>query len=513
MSSFNALKQVAEFLNKYKLRQIDIIGNEDSQSRFTEFYKLLHDGSLNNDDEAAQHFYGEKANAKTPAYRKFKSQFRDRLLNTMAFIDASNTALSNRQAAEATIQRDWIALTALITRSLSYAYLEFGEQLISEAIKYDFVEIALDVIVKIKSIYATQIGDRKKYEHYDKLYNKYFDILQAEYKAQQLFEKIRINYVNSVRYQPEQAEAAKIAYQEVKPYLEKYDTVKLHLIGRSLELMQYACLNKYTELLPASESMIQFFKNKTFECRGPLAAAFHAKLMCCISLRLHDEGRVAVNECLNVTTEGTVNWFKTLELKVILLLHTSQYRDAFEVYDSVKNHKSKDYLQRSYKEFWLIIEAYLYFLISKGFISPLSIDKTNLGKFKLSKFLNEIEVFTHDKAGLNISILIVQIVLLVADKKFDLVHDYLERIVKYRQRHVSKYSATYRSNEFIKVLEKLPLVHFHPKRFRKESQKYIDNIKAVEVNVFEDGFRLEMIPYDIVWELMIDVMERKNGGK
>ena len=61
MDKFKALRQIAEHLDGYKLRQIDIIGNDDSESRFNEFYKLLKEGKLKDDHAAAKHFYGPKA--------------------------------------------------------------------------------------------------------------------------------------------------------------------------------------------------------------------------------------------------------------------------------------------------------------------------------------------------------------------------------------------------------------------------------------------------------------------
>lgn len=508
MSSFKALRQIAEHLDKYKMKQINIIGNNGDNSRFSEFYNLLHEGKLKDDNEAARHFYGPKANAKTPKYRKFKSLFKERLLNTVFFIDSSNQTLGDRQKAGITLMREWSAVNMLFGRSLSYAAVEIGERLITEALRFEFCDIALDLISKVKNVYALQIGDKKKYEYYNTLHKECFEFVRLEYLARELFEKIRINYVKSARFQPNQAEAARIAYLELKPYLDSSDCYGLHLYGRSIELMQYACLNKYVELLPATQSMYDFFKQKPFECRGPMASAMQNKLMCCIALRKYEEGEQAAIESLQMSDEGTVNWFKSLELQLMLYLHTGRYKEAFEVYDSVRKHSGKPYLQQTYQEMWLLIEAYLYFLISSGFIPPLSIKTANLGKFKLSRFLSDIEIFSQDKAGLNIPTLIVQIVLLVSEGKYDLIDDYLERLVKYRQRYVSKHSSSYRSNEFIKVLEKLPLIHFHPKRFAAETKEYIENIKTVAVNVFEDGFRLEMVPYDIVWELMLLVMEK-----
>ena len=177
MNNFTALQQIAEHLNKYKMKQIDIIGNDGSESRFTEFYNLLHEGKLKDDDDAARHFYGKDVNASTAKYRKFKSQFSERLLNTIFFIDLNDTALSDRQKAGTVLMKEWAAVSLLLGRSLHHSGMELGEHLIREALRYDFIEIALDLISKIKGIYSAQIGDKKKYEYYNKLHK---DLLQSK---------------------------------------------------------------------------------------------------------------------------------------------------------------------------------------------------------------------------------------------------------------------------------------------------------------------------------------------
>ena len=510
MNNFIALQQIAEHLDGHKLKQIDIIGNDESASRHTELYNLLHQGKLKNDDEAARHFYGKDANASTPKYRKFKSLFAERLLNTIFFIDLNDTALSDRQRAGALLMKEWAAVSLLLGRGLNHAGMELGEHLIKEALRYDFFEVAFDLTSKIKSIYAIQLADEKKYDYYNNLSKKCLEMIVIEHRAKELFEKIRINYVKSARFQPKQAEAARLAYAELKPLMDKHNSFTLHFAGRSIELMQYACLNKYAELLPVAQSMVDFFKQKPFECHPAVASGLQAKLMCCIALRKHEEGKQTAIECLQVTTEGTVNWFKTLELKTVLYLHTGNYQKAFDIYDRVRKHKDKKYLQQTYQEMWLLIEAYLYFLIANGHIAPLSIATADLGEFKISKFLNKMDLYGKDKDGLNIPTLIAKIILLLSEKRTDEIADYLEALNKYRQRHVDPTAAAYRSNEFMKVLEQLTKTNFNAKDFEAATKGYIKNIKAVPVNVFEDGFRLEMVPYDIVWELILSIMAEKK---
>ena len=166
-------------------------------------------------------------------------------------------------------------------------------------------------------------------------------------------------------------------------------------------------------------------------------------------------------------------------------------------------------MQATYQEMWLLLEANLYFLISNRLIPNLNIKTADLGAFKLNKFLNDMTLYGADKEGLNIPTLIVKIILMVSEKKENDVIDQLEALEKYRSHH-SKGQGAYRTNQFIKVLQQLPITSFHAKRFEIATKKYADNIKKVPVNVFEDGFKLEIVPYDIVRELMLPILVKNK---
>ncbi len=67
---FSLLSEVSELLNNYKLKHIDVLGNEDSESRYTEFWRLIKSGEIQNDKQSAQHFYQTDEN--NPNYKKFR---------------------------------------------------------------------------------------------------------------------------------------------------------------------------------------------------------------------------------------------------------------------------------------------------------------------------------------------------------------------------------------------------------------------------------------------------------
>jgi hypothetical protein len=114
-------RQIVTLLDGYKLRNIDVIGNDSSDSRFTELYRLLKDETITTDKEAAIHFYGENARSTDIKYRVFKNDFKKRLLTTLLFIDTDNENLSEFERVRYQSTQEWASIDILFKRDITYA--------------------------------------------------------------------------------------------------------------------------------------------------------------------------------------------------------------------------------------------------------------------------------------------------------------------------------------------------------------------------------------------------------
>ena len=135
-------------------------------------------------------------------------------------------------------------------------------------------------------------------------------------------------------------------------------------------------------------------------------------MVCYVQLRDFFNGKQAAEKCLKLLEEGTFNWFKYYEMYFVLCMHTEQYDQAFQIYNKIVNHRRFSFLQSNIKEIWKIYGAYLDYLIANGKV-PIAEEAKSVFKFKLGKFLNETPIFSKDKRGLNIAILVIQILFLV----------------------------------------------------------------------------------------------------
>ena len=122
-------------------------------------------------------------------------------------------------------------------------------------------------------------------------------------------------------------------------------------------------------------------------------------------------------------------------------------------------------------------------------------------RFKLGKFLNEVPKFSKDKKGMNINILIIQILVLLKDRRWPSIVDRIDALKAYIYRHL-KSESTLRSDTFLSMLAVLPKSAFQwdqvearPAQLRNQLQQ--GPILSVD---------FEIVPYEDLWEFVLELL-------
>ena len=155
----------------------------------------------------------------------------------------------------------------------------------------------------------------------------------------------------------------------------------------------------------------------------------------------------------------------------------------------------------SIEEMWKIFEVYLHYLVQKGIVKPDKSDK-RFQNLRMAKFLNEAPVFSKDKRGMSIPILIVQVLFYILHKDYDNAMDRVDAMSKYCSRYL-KGSPYYRSNIFMKMLIQLSDGAFRSRAAQRIAQKYIPKLKAAPLQFAEQTHEIEIIPYEHLWHMAI----------
>jgi hypothetical protein len=492
-----SLVKIVQCLTHNKMREIDVIDNKDSNSRFTQFYRLIKSGEIATDAEAEAYFYGDASNKSNSTYRSFKSQFRQRLLNTMYFIDTENPLFSDFQKTYYSVQHEWGAILLLYRRNISTVATEYSEKLLTTCIKYEFTDISVALLEKLKSMSVILTLDKKKHDAYRKQFWHYKAILDAELIAQDAFEDIRLDYTLNKETKKKTNEVALKKLMELEVLRKNCESFMFMFHYFTVKSAVYSIQNDWQNVISVSDEAVAVFLSKPFNMKGYISTFLGQKVVAYLMLHEYEACQLTLEKSLTLLEEGSFNWIKAQEKKTFLLFHTQNYVEAFHNFQYISNFKEMKNLKGINAEIWQLFEAYLYLLMVLGKLP--NIDKKAFKNFKMSKFLNEIPVFSADKKGMNIPVLIAQICLLIAEKKYSKLVDYIEAIEKYMVRNVPKKEANnYRANQFIKVLLEIPKSNINPIALKRKTEKMMHDLTQVSSDI-AIGYKSEIIPYEILW--------------
>ncbi len=501
-----ALKELAYIVTKNKLRSVDLIAESaENKTKISEFYEGILAGKFSTDDDAARFFYESDKNYS--GYQKLKSNLKSRLINTIFFIDPKDSSHSERQRAYYACYKEWAAAKILIGKGARLAGVNLCHKILKLAKKYEITELVLDISRTLRLHYGARVGDFKKFEQFNRIFKEYEVIWHAENRAEELYTELVIKYVNNKSTKENLHEKAKQYYQQLEEDLNLYDSYRLYLCGSLIKIIIHSSINAYEETIKVCKESIDLFQSKKYQPTTPLQIYYYQLLVCYTQLKKYNEGKQIAQKCINLLDDGSYNWFKYHEYFFILSMHTKQYQNAYQVYIDTIVHPRFQFLPEGVREMWRIFEAYVHYLIELGKVFPKNDDKV-FNKFKLGRFLNETPIFSKDKRGMNIPILVIHILFMIQQQKYDRAIDKIEAIEKYCSRHLRN-NDLFRSNCFIKMLMKIPMCSFHKAGVIRKASNYQKRLQSVPLDIANQAHEIEIIPYEDLWEMALLTLENK----
>jgi hypothetical protein len=507
------LIKISEVLDGHRLRQIDIIGNEDSESRHSEFFRLLKDGNLKTDEAAAKYFFGEDASPKSIPYQQLKSSFRNRLINTLFFIDINHPSYNDFETANLTIQKEWAAINILFIKNDFRVATKLAEDLLPMALRYDLTELVIYITDRLKDIYGGQIGNVKKYTYYKRLQKEHMEIWQAEIQAKDLYQELRMHFIKSTAQKPFVSKIAQEGLVALEPALAKYASYRLIFFAYVSKVAQYTSINDFRRGTELCDEAIRVLAAKPYSAQRAISTFMNQKLMCLIRLKEYKEAHLIIEKTLKLQVEGSLSWFKMLEHAAALAFQTKNYNEAYVLYTLARSHSKFLNLEMRHLEIWHLYKAYLYFLASIGKIEKVTPKSDEFANFKLSRFLNDVNIFGRDSAGMKILVLIIEIALNLVDGHYGKMIDAVDAINRFRQRHLSKDHSLYRHNIMIKMIVEIPRAGFIKTDVRRKTAKNFKALQEIPVHLGEQGFGTEVIPFEEMWDFIVGMLNTVENDK
>ena len=478
---------------------------ENDNGKLIPFYEQIADNQLHTDEEAAYLFYNDSKDS--AGYKKLRGTLKNRLIDAVLLLDLDQFANTQRQKAQCRCYKDWAAVKILMSKSASTAGIALCQRLLKRAKKYEFTELVMETASLLRVYYGTIGGELRKFEHYNDLFKQYRSIWNQENLAEELYTELVVRYVKSKATQPEIYAQAAHYYEKIEAPIEKYNTYRLHLSGKLIQMMIHTSTNNYAEASRLCDKIIHFFESKEYVAATPLQVFWYQKIVCCIQLRQFEEGKNAIKNCLAYQEEGSYNWFKMQQMHILLSFHTRSYQQAYEHFAMLINHPQYANMPEYFLEVIRIYGAHLYYLSAIGKIELPKKDRY-FHNFRIAKFVNDTPIFSKDKRGMHIPILIIQILLLTLDRKYGSVIDKMDAIEKYCSRYLRK-DDTFRSNCFIKMLLQMPISNFHRISVERKTKVFVDRLLEMPIELAQQTHDVELIPYEDLWEFALSSLQNE----
>jgi hypothetical protein len=497
----DSLKELAYIISRNKNTTISGVNAEleKDNSKLNQLFKALSSTEVDPDEQVAHLFEGN-------GYKKLKNRLRNYLLDYVFIMDIKQGNGAEHDMALVSCWKDLAAIKILLNQGAALAPIELAQRLLKQALQFRFTELILSVTKMLRVFYSTRIPDARKFEQYNKIYQHYNKIAHAENIVEDAYTDLITQYRFMKKTKTELSKQAFEAYEQVKPLLDENATYRLSRHAHILQLFGYMFLNDYRSSIEVCQSAIKKLHGPPYTNSQMINIFLYQKLACHTQLKQYEEGLEVAEESLALEVPGSLNWFKNRELTFILSLHTKNYQHAHEIFGKVcANPKFKE-LSGENSELWKIVEAYLQFLIHCGKIRIEG--EAPINNFRLNKFLNEVPIFSKEKAGRNIPILIVQILMLIAKKRYDQAISRIENLARYSTRHLRK-EGNFRSSCFTRLLQQIVVADFHKAGVMRRAEKYLDQLRTMPLDSANQDHEIEFIPYEDLWSLIVETLTTK----
>jgi len=496
------LIDLVQIVTRSKLRSVELLSDTKKESsKLQEFYDHIVDGRLKSEEEAAMLLY--KEDKKAPAYQKLRKNLRDRLLNSLFVIDLKQSSYTDRQKAYYECYKEWAAAKILFGKNARHAALGLALKILKVSRHYEFTELNVDICHTLRLYYGTIEGDYDRYQKYSKYLQGFEELWLVENKVEKYYIELSIGAVNSKGAKTDGRAQAEEYFASLRPLLDTFDSYQLHLCAYLIEASIHSSVNDYTTLMGVCDRAIRFFEKKEYTANIPLQVFYYQKAICELQLDHLDAGMSCLAKSRKYIEEGSFNWFKSHELEAMILLRQKKYAAAQETLCLVMGHYNFETVPENIQAIWKTTEAYLYFLIPSG--KP-GRPRAARPAFRLAKYVNEMQVFAKDKQGMNLHVIIVEILSYLSNKQMDTLIERAEALDKYRLRYLQS-DEVRRSNYFLKMMLQIPRCAFQKWEIIQRAAPDREALAAIPIKMANQTLEIEILPYEAIWEYALGSLD------
>jgi len=504
---------LTQLVSKQKVQHIDVFGpNQNPKLKVNQLYEAILAGKVKTQKDIETRFFSKSKQPYKQAHA-LKRKLDSKLINTLFFIDVQEFSRNDFEKFQVKSYFFLSAVQILLFKGRRSASILIAERIIGNAIKYDLTEVVCSLssfLLTHFSIFSYSKEKSKKYEAINIKFAKYF---YAENQAIRLFVYFGYFINQNAEYKSDKIpEDILLILKQIKTQLQIIPTYYFNINSRNALYFKAYLESDTDEMEKIASDAIAFFNSKKgFSKLGKFSFLQKAGIANQALKNYKDAIRMYEEAFNMLPKEGSPAWYNIRNHLFNSHLHLKQYQQSYQYLLEATTHKSFKELYELYREPWIIKEAYMHLLIKIGKVQQEKDAEKKLRPFRISRFLNEVEHFSKDKRGLNIAVHIVHVLHLFLKRQEDQLERKLDSLGQYSFRYLRN-DDTLRSNAFIKMLQKMPDSAYHPIKLQRDADKYYQRLIAAPMIIAENSKEVEVIPYEHLWEIVIELLTMRHNG-
>lgn len=515
------LKELVYILDRYVVRDINVITNPNKkktkeESRYWEFYTGIQKDRWKTEEDAFKHFGYQTKGDK--GFRRLKEGLKERLLNSALFIEVNVEGQTEYQRKRQEAAK-LIALSELLNiAGAKESYFSVAEKALSLSLDIGNTPLIIQVVSNLRVYYSMHPKHNKNYLRVSKIFDNYWPSFKLETDIQTDYSALISMLNNKKGYKKEFLPIAESYYKKYEEYKSSCRTYMFQVYVRILEVYTHVLHHNWESGISSCDQAIEVLSSYKDKSNERINVFKTQKASCLLMLGRYDEALDILNKNINGIIEGKTTWFKNREIAAITSLYAEKYQQAWDLVQMATKHDRFNTISEVDQETWRLYEGYLQLICRINKEEYWSKDDSAASKFRLNRLLNEMPLYSQDKRGGNIPMLILQILFYVTElsenkKAFDEITNRVEALRKYNDRNLDPDEEHVRSDCFISLLTLLPKFIYKPLDLAKAAHPLLAKMKGYQTDIIDNSFEVEVVPYERQWEWIMRYVNELSEKK
>ena len=497
------LLRVVARLRDPKLEIIDEDYDKDSKENISKLYYGIKSGKFANDAAAAAEIYG--APATDTRYSTLKSRLKRKLLNSLFLLDLGKRGYSKYAQTLYRTNKRLFVFKTLLTLGARNLAVQIGEAELSICAAYHLTAHRIELLRELL-FHASMIGNDSKFAEYASMLQAANADLTAECRSEELAYGLQIHFAKKAGIGPEVAEVANKFAEELRTLRASCSSSAFVTNYSRVQVWTQLSQQNYRAAIELCEEFKEYLNAHplvAFPSRYGEFALF--RLAACRAISDYEGGNAAAIDCGKSFLPSSNNWFVFNEELFLLSMNTLHFDAASKIYHEVTTNPRFESQNKNSKERWFIFGLYLRYIELVRNRQSIRESGVESGKLRIKTFLRTVPVYTSDKLGFNVAILVLQIVMLLEIEDFDSIITRMEALRTYRSRYLPA-NQNRQSSIFFKLLQIMEKNSFSFKLVSVKSAKYVEQLAAANTaSDLSDG--VQIVPFTWLWDQILSKLK------